>query len=68
MPVKEAAAYLGVQVKAIREHIWSGRLWAVKRGTAWWVDRESLEDLARPGARHAGGRPLASPQADAIQP
>jgi len=64
MSVREAAERLGISPLAVRQHIASGRLAAVKRGRDWWLDAHAVERMARqpPG----GGRPLSSAMAWAV--
>lgn len=64
MSVAEAAARLGVSTGAVRQHVASGRLAAVKRGQDWWLDSRAVERMA--GARSGGGRPLSPPMAWAV--
>jgi excisionase family DNA binding protein len=54
--VQEVAEQLGVTPSAIRQHIAAGRLAAVKRGGAWWLDEREVARMRRqpPGS----GRPL----------
>jgi len=62
--VREAAEELDVTPAAVRQHIASGRLPAVKRGGAWWLD---VRDVARMGRQPAGsGRALTSSMAWAV--
>lgn len=56
LSVREAADRLGVGPVAVRQHIASGRLPAIKRGRSWWLDERVVERMAR--QRLGGGRPL----------
>jgi len=47
LSVREAADRLGVSPAAVRQHIASGRLPAVKRGRGWWLDERVVERMAR---------------------
>jgi hypothetical protein len=59
--VHEAAAALGVDERAVRLMASAGKIEAVKRGNAWWLDRRSVERRRR---QHPGrGRPLSPPMA-----
>jgi excisionase family DNA binding protein len=64
LSVREAADHLGVTPVAVRQHIASGRLPAVKRGRSWWLDERAVQRFARqpPG----GGRPLSQVMAWAV--
>ncbi len=64
LSVREAADRLGVGPVAVRQHIASGRLPAVKRGRSWWLDERAVERLAR--QRPGGGRPLSQAMAWAV--
>lgn len=64
LSVREAAERLGVSPLAVRRHIASGRLDAVKRGRDWWLDARGVERLAR--ERRDGGRPLSPAMAWAV--
>jgi hypothetical protein len=59
--VREAAAALDVDERAIRLMASAGEIEAVKRGNAWWLDPRSVERRRRqqPGR----GRPLSAPMA-----
>jgi excisionase family DNA binding protein len=62
--VQEAAEQLGVTPGAVRQHIDSGRLPAVKRGGSWWLVAREVTRMRRqpPGA----GRPLSGQMAWAV--
>jgi hypothetical protein len=62
--VQEAAEQLAVTPGAVRQHVASGRLPAVKRGGAWWLDGHAVARMRRqpPGA----GRPLTDQMAWAV--
>jgi excisionase family DNA binding protein len=62
--VQEAAERLGMTPGAVRQHIAGGRLPAVKRGGAWWLDGREVARMRRqpPGA----GRPLTDQMAWAV--
>ncbi|HEX5923351.1 MAG TPA: helix-turn-helix domain-containing protein [Baekduia sp.] len=62
--VQEAAEQLGVTPSAVRQHVVAGRLPAVKRGGAWWLDGREVARMRRrpPGA----GRPLSDQMAWAV--
>jgi len=62
--VQEAAQQLNVSAITVRHHITSGRLPAVKRGGAWWLDAREVARMQRqpPGA----GRPLNDEMAWAV--
>jgi excisionase family DNA binding protein len=47
LTVREAADRLGVSPAAVRHHIASGRLSAVKRGRSWWLDERLVARMAR---------------------
>lgn len=64
LSVREAAERLGISPLAVRRHIASGRLDAVKRGRDWWLDALGVERLAR--QRRGGGRPLSPAMAWAV--
>jgi excisionase family DNA binding protein len=64
LSVREAAERLGIGPLAVRRHIASGRLDAVKRGRDWWLDARAVERLAR--ERRDGGRPLSPAMAWAV--
>lgn len=64
LSVREAAERLGVSPLAVRRHIASGRLDAVKRGRDWWLDARGVERMAR--ERRGGGRPLSPAMAWAV--
>ena len=53
----EAAEQLGITPRGVLALIRQGRLKAAKRGRDWLCDKRSVAALARPGARHPGGRP-----------
>jgi len=54
--VHDAARRLGISERAVTELAASGRLDALKRGNAWWLDVRSVERRRR--ERPAPGRPL----------
>jgi hypothetical protein len=56
IPVKDAARRLGISERAVTELAATGRLDALRRGNAWWLDVRSVERRER--QRPAGGRPL----------
>jgi excisionase family DNA binding protein len=56
LSVREAADRIGVGPVAVRQHIASGRLPAIKRGRSWWLDERAVQRMAR--QRAGGGRPL----------
>jgi excisionase family DNA binding protein len=62
--VQEAAGELKLSTITVRHHIASGRLPAVKRGGAWWLDAGEVERMRRlpPGS----GRPLSDEMAWAV--
>jgi excisionase family DNA binding protein len=62
--VQEAAEQLGVTPSAVRQHIASGRLPAVKRGGVWWLEPRDVGRTQRqpPGS----GRPLTDRMAWAV--
>lgn len=64
LSVGDAAQRLGVSAAAVRQHIASGRLPAVKRGRDWWLDERLVEQMAR--ARPRSGRPLSPAMAWAV--
>lgn len=64
LTVREAADRLGVGPVAVRQHIASGRLPAVKHGRDWWLEERAVERMAR--QRPAGGRPLSPAMAWAV--
>jgi excisionase family DNA binding protein len=64
LSVREAADRLGVGPVAVRQHIASGRLPAVKRGRSWWLDERTVERMAR--QRRDRGRPLSPAMAWAV--
>lgn len=64
LSVGEAADRLGISPVAVRQHIASGRLAAVKRGREWWLDGHAVERLARQPP--AGARPLSPAMAWAV--
>jgi excisionase family DNA binding protein len=64
LSVREAADRLGVGPVAVRQHIASGRLAAVKHGRDWWLDERAVERMAR--QRLGGGRPLSPAMAWAV--
>jgi excisionase family DNA binding protein len=64
LSVREAAERLGVGPVAVRQHIASGRLPAVKRGRSWWLDERVVQRMAR--QRLGGGRPLSPAMAWAV--
>jgi excisionase family DNA binding protein len=64
LSVREAADRLGVGPFAVRQHIASGRLRAVKRGRGWWLDERAVERMAR--QRPGSGRPLSPMMAWAV--
>jgi excisionase family DNA binding protein len=64
LSVGEAADYLGVGPVAVRQHIASGRLPAIKRGRSWWLDERAVQRLARQQA--GGGRGLSPRMAWAV--
>jgi excisionase family DNA binding protein len=64
LSVREAADRLGVGPVAVRQHIASGRLAAVKRGRSWWLDERAVQRMAR--QRPGGGRPLSQAMAWAV--
>ena len=62
--VQEAAERLKISPVAVRQHIASQRLWAVKHGHGWWLDTRAVERMARqPSGR---GRPLSPEMAWAV--
>jgi len=56
IPVEDAARRLGISKRAVTELAATGRLDALRRGNAWWLDVRSVERRER--ERPAGGRPL----------
>lgn len=64
LSVREAAERLGVSAVAVRQHIASGRLPAVKRGRSWWLDERAVVRMAR--QRLGRGRPLSPRMAWAV--
>jgi excisionase family DNA binding protein len=64
LSVREAADRLGVGPVAVRQHIASGRLPAVKRARSWWLDERAVQRMAR--QRPGGGRPLSQAMAWAV--
>jgi excisionase family DNA binding protein len=64
LDVREAADRLGVDPGAVRQHIASGRLPAVKRGRDWWLDERAVRRMARQPL--GAGRPLSPAMAWAI--
>jgi excisionase family DNA binding protein len=62
--VREAADRLGVDPAAVRQHIASGRLPAVKRGRDWWLDERAVGRMVRQPL--GTGRPLSPAMAWAI--
>jgi excisionase family DNA binding protein len=64
LSVSEAADRLGVSPLAVRQHIASGRLAAIKRGRDWWLDPQAVDRMVR--QRPGSGRPLSSAMAWAV--
>jgi excisionase family DNA binding protein len=64
LTVLEAADRLGVSPAAVRHHIASGRLSAVKRGRSWWLDERLVERMARQS--RSSGRALSPDMAWAV--
>ena len=64
LSVREAADRLGVGEGAVRQHVASGRLPAVKRGRDWWVEARAVERRARQPA--GAGRALSPSMAWSI--
>ncbi len=64
LTVREAAERLGVGPVAVRRHVASGRLPAVKRGRDWWLQERDVQRMAR--QRDPGGRPLSPAMAWAV--
>ena len=64
LSVREAADRLGVGPVAVRQHIASGRLPAIKRGRSWWLDERAVQRMAR--QQPGGGRPLSPAMAWAV--
>lgn len=64
LSVREAAERLGVGPMAVRQHIASGRLPAVKRGRSWWLDERAVQRMTRQPL--GGGRPLSPRMAWAV--
>jgi Helix-turn-helix domain len=62
--VREAADRLGVGTVAVRHHVASGALPAIKRGGSWWLDERALERMTR--QRPGGGRSLSPKMAWAV--
>jgi excisionase family DNA binding protein len=64
LSVREAADRLGIGPVAVRQHVASGRLPAVKRGRDWWLDERAVQRMVhqQPG----GGRPLSPAMAWAV--
>lgn len=61
MTVQEAAQRLGLSEQAVRQMAASGRIDALKRGNAWWLDARAVERQRR--QRPGRGRPLSAPMA-----
>ena len=53
LPLKEAAAYIGLTTWAMRERIWAGQLPVVTfpGGRKMYIDREDLEEFIRKNKR-----------------
>ena len=64
LSVREAADRIGVGEVAVRQHIASGDLAAIKRGRSWWLEPQAVERMAR--QRPSGGRPLSPAMAWAV--
>lgn len=62
--VREAAEQLDLSAITVRHHIASGRLPAVKRGGAWWLDAGEVARLRRQPS--GSGRPLSDEMAWAV--
>jgi excisionase family DNA binding protein len=56
LSVAEAAERLGVGPVAVRQHVASGQLPAIKRGRSWWLDPRAVERMGR--QQLGGGRAL----------
>jgi excisionase family DNA binding protein len=64
LTVREAAERLGVSPVAVRQHIASGSLPAVKSGRNWWLDERAVQRMAR--QQPVGGRSLSPAMAWAV--
>jgi excisionase family DNA binding protein len=64
LSVAEAADRLGIGPVAVRQHVASGQLPAIKRGRSWWLDQQAVERMAR--QQFGGGRPLSPAMAWAV--
>ncbi len=64
LSVREAAQRLGITPLAVRRHIASGRLEAVKRGRDWHLEARGVEQMAR--QPRSNGRPLSPAMAWAV--
>ena len=64
LSVAEAAERLGIGPVAVRQHVASGQLPAIKRGRSWWLDQQAVERMAR--QQFGGGRPLSPAMAWAV--
>lgn len=64
LSVREAADRLGVGEIAVRQHIASGDLAAIKRGRSRWLEPQAVERMAR--QRPSDGRPLSPAMAWAV--
>lgn len=62
--VQEAADRLGLSAMTVRHHVASGRLPAIKRGGAWWIDVRAVERMRR--EPRDLGRPLSAEMAWAV--
>jgi hypothetical protein len=64
LSVPEASELLGISPAAVRQHVASGRLPAVKRAGRWWLEERAVRAMAR--QRDGAGRPPAAAMAWAI--
>lgn len=64
LSVHEAAERLGIGAAAVRRHIASGQLPAIKRERSWWLDERAVQRMTR--QRLGGGRPLSPAMAWAV--